>query len=417
MARRACASAAPGDRNTRLIAKVVLAFSLLLIGRGHEGVPELREAAGLVREAGSEELDVEYVLFAALGSAWYGDGSAHALLDPLLHDLRANGALGHLPFALYVSALADSRLGRLDRGRATAAEAADMAGDTGNLLWRMLSLGCLALLEAQRGDEQACRAAASESLRLRERADLFGGRDALDALGMLELSLGRPDRAIGYFERVNRHPAPGTDQQVVGRASAIDLIEAYARTETPPPTSMVEQLHRFTELEFPAGLAALLWRGRALLAGEQQFDDCFARALELQARSPSTFDTARTLLCYGERLRRAGRRRDARQHLEAALETFQRIGARLWSQRAAAELRAAGQLPATTGGGDSREALTVQELQVARFAGSGATNREIAAQLFLSVKTIEMHLGRVYRKLGVRSRTQLANVLRTDEVA
>jgi DNA-binding CsgD family transcriptional regulator len=312
----------------------------------------------------------------------------------------------------------------LDSGRTSAAEAAELAADTGDVLTRMISLGCLALVEAQLGDEPACRAHAAESRRLCGLGGLPNfGRDALDALGLLELSLGRPERAITPLEQANRYGAAPTDLSLLGRASSMDLIEAYTQIGTPVPPTMLEQLHRLTKLQAPA-LAALAWRARALLADPADFDDCFARALELHARAPSTFDTARTQLCYGQRLRRAGRRRDARQHLDAALDTFQSIGARLWSQRAAAELAAAGQPVPTPNplaanaqtpnrpapnlrAGDT---LTAQELQIARIAAAGATNREAAAQLFLSVKTIEMHLGRVYRKLGVRSRTQLANL-------
>ncbi|WP_162181206.1 helix-turn-helix transcriptional regulator [Rhodococcus wratislaviensis] len=183
------------------------------------------------------------------------------------------------------------------------------------------------------------------------------------------------------------------------------------------PTTTIEHLSRLTGMgELPAAVGSMLWRGRALLADEDHFDADFARSLELHSQGASPFDSALTQLCYGERLRRSGRRRDAREHLEAAYETFQRIGARLWAGRAATELTAAGQ-PAGPRPRDAGDELTAQELQVAQLAASGGTNREVAAQLFLSVKTIEMHLGRVYRKLGVRSRTQLANLLRDKEVA
>jgi regulatory LuxR family protein len=174
------------------------------------------------------------------------------------------------------------------------------------------------------------------------------------------------------------------------------------QTGTAVPPTMLEQLHRHTELEAPA-LAAALWRGRALLADPADMDDCFTRALEHHARAPATFDTARTRLCYGQRLRRAGRRRVARKHLDMALDIFQSIGARLWSQRATAELAAAGQpvpppnpLPASkqtpklrTPNLSAGDTLTPQQLQIARIAAAGASNREIAAQLFLSVKTID----------------------------
>ncbi|MGH3804890.1 MAG: helix-turn-helix transcriptional regulator, partial [Pseudonocardiaceae bacterium] len=286
-------------------------------------------------------------------------------------------------------------------------------------LMQCLSLGCLALLEAQRGDERACRQHAAESLRLSEAADLKSiARDSLDGLGLLELSLGRPDRAITYLEQANRYHAANAEAPVIGRPSSTDLLEAYVRAGKQAPSTMIVQLHTLTEKDThqPDTAAALHWRARALLADDDHYDEYFTRALELHARRGSPFDTARTQLCYGERLRRSGRRRGAREHLVPAYETFQRIGARLWAQRAATELSAAGQ-PASPSPRNPGEDLTAQELQVAQLAARGSTNREIAAQLFLSVKTIEMHLGRVYRKLGVRSRTQLANLLRDTEFA
>jgi DNA-binding CsgD family transcriptional regulator len=345
---------------------------------------------------------------------------ARELLDPLIHELRGAGAVGPLPFALYVSALADTQLGRLLSSRAAAVEAVELATGTGDALARMASLGCLALVEARLGDEQACRAHVAESLRLRDPGLRPGlGDEASDALGLLELSLGRPDRAIPPLERANRDVTG--EQPVIARSSSFDLIEAYARTGRPLRPAMLAQLHRLSELDGSASMAALAWRGRGLFADAQDFDECFNHALKLHRSAATTFDTARTLLCYGERLRRAGRRRDARNHLESAFESFRLIGAQLWTARAAAELATVGQpaQAASSAGPQSpaRHPLTAQERKVARLAAGGATNREIAATLFLSVKTVEMHLGRLYRKLGVRSRTQLANVYRGDEVA
>ena len=125
---------------------------------------------------------------------------------------------------------------------------------------------------------------------------------------------------------------------------------------------------------------------------------------------PTPFERARTELAWGERLRRSGRRTEARERLNGALQIFERLGAAPWAERARGELRASGQSVLTP---EQRleDALTPQELQVAVIVAGGATNREAAAALFLSVKTIEFHLGHVYRKLGIRSRTELAHVV------
>ena len=116
------------------------------------------------------------------------------------------------------------------------------------------------------------------------------------------------------------------------------------------------------------------------------------------------------MLCYGERLRRLRRPRDAREHLHEALETFERIGARPWAERARAELRASGERLRRRGTA-AHEQLTPQELQVSLAAADGLTNKEIGARLFLSPKTVEFHLSRTYRKLDVSSRVELARLL------
>jgi DNA-binding NarL/FixJ family response regulator len=128
------------------------------------------------------------------------------------------------------------------------------------------------------------------------------------------------------------------------------------------------------------------------------------------------FATARTALSYGERLRRSGRRVESRVQLRAALATFLRLCARPWAERAERELRTTGETVrrhATS----ATEHLSPQELQIGLVVAQGVTNREAGAQLFLSPKTIEYHLSRVYRKLGVRSRTELARLVAHQDTA
>ncbi len=155
--------------------------------------------------------------------------------------------------------------------------------------------------------------------------------------------------------------------------------------------------------------------GRGVLAPEEEFEAEFARAIELHGALASPFERARTELCLGERLRRARRRKEARTALRSALERFERLGAAPWAERARSELRASGETLRHRKAMAADE-LTPQELQVAMLVAKGATNRETGAALFLSPKTIETHLGRVYRKLNVRSRTELAALLARDEI-
>jgi DNA-binding CsgD family transcriptional regulator len=155
----------------------------------------------------------------------------------------------------------------------------------------------------------------------------------------------------------------------------------------------------------PAALAA---HCQGFVAAEG-YDAHFQKAINLQEQFTHASQHARTLLCYGERLRRARRRRDARVQLRAAIEIFDRLDARPWADRARAEMNASGQ---TIGQhGPAGERLTPQELQIALLVTQGRTNAEIGRAVFLSTRTVEFHLSRAYRKLGISSRTELAGRL------
>jgi DNA-binding CsgD family transcriptional regulator len=147
-----------------------------------------------------------------------------------------------------------------------------------------------------------------------------------------------------------------------------------------------------------------------MLSSDEDSDDLFRSALTSHERDPSDFERARTELCFGERLRRSRRQTDAREPLRSALATFDGLGADPWAERARIELTASGEAARRTAPSASNQ-LTPQELQVALVVGQGATNREAGVALFLSPKTVEAHLGRIYRKLNVHSRTELARVL------
>ena len=146
-------------------------------------------------------------------------------------------------------------------------------------------------------------------------------------------------------------------------------------------------------------------RCRGLL--DEDIDRHFGEALGFHDQTPMPFERARTELAYGARLRRVGRRSEAREHLRRALAAFDGLGADPWARRAREEIAASGAgLPAR--GGPRADELSPRERQTALAAAEGLTNREVAARLFVSEKTVERHLGSVYRKLGLRSRTELA---------
>jgi DNA-binding CsgD family transcriptional regulator len=163
----------------------------------------------------------------------------------------------------------------------------------------------------------------------------------------------------------------------------------------------------------PAG-DIVIARGKAMLAAAEDADAAFQECLALHAQLPVPFLHARTHLAYGELLRRQRRKTEARAQLRAAFEVFQRLGAVPWADRAASELRATGET-ARRRDVSTIDELTPQELQIARLVAEGGRNREIAGQLFLSPKTVEYHLRKVFQKLDVTSRTALASLVSSGE--
>jgi DNA-binding CsgD family transcriptional regulator len=264
------------------------------------------------------------------------------------------------------------------------------------------------------GQEGPCREHVDEAQACAARA---GTRSistyAQAALGLLELGLSRLENARSELE-----PLPEvTLSQGLAEPSVVcwqpDWIETNIRIGD--LDTAVQALTRF---EREAASVNRTWalaaadRCRGLVAADDEFEGHFERAFARYAHTLAPFERARTELCFGERLRRVGERRRAREQLARALHTFRGLRASPWAARAETELAAAGASPARSthslSGRGPQEVLTNQELQVALAIADGKSNKEAAAALFLSPKTIEFHLGHIYRKLGIRSRTQLA---------
>jgi ATP/maltotriose-dependent transcriptional regulator MalT len=335
---------------------------------------------------------------------------AQRQIDRAIASLRAAGALGPLAFYLAIEAELAFRRASWADGLAAAEEAAAIAEETGQTPIAGYALALLARLEGASGRDAECRA----HLGATERIAAASGSGALlswggHALGLLELGLGRHDEAIVALEPV----AAVWETESMRCAEVLpwrhDLIEAYVRVGRAPEArrqlrSLAEEAHA----SGGAGALALTARCRGLI--DPDHERHFEEALALHDRLPIPFDVARTRLCYGERLRRDRRRARAREQLEAALAGFDALGARPWADRARAELAAAG-APVPSPPASATESLTPRELQVALAVSRGATNREAAAALFVSEKTIERHLSAVYAKLGLRSRSELARHL------
>jgi DNA-binding CsgD family transcriptional regulator len=322
--------------------------------------------------------------------------------------LRERRLDGLLPAALGRLALAEAAEGRFDAAAETATEGLALARATEQGNCALVHRAVLAWVAAAHGREEECRSAAAEVLRLAARHELrVPAQVATAALGELELALGRPEEAFARFAQISDH--------VVGLVAAASLVEAAVRTDRrEAAVELVDGLERWVEA--PA-LRALLARCHALLDSD---DERLVDAVRLHAEAGRSFDEARTRLLYGESLRRARRRREAREHLQAALDAFERLDAAAWAARARSELRGSG-LTVRRADPSLLDRLTPQELQVARIVAAGATNKQVAAQLYLSPRTIDFHLRNVFAKLGITSRFQLAalraDVLDTGDVA
>jgi DNA-binding CsgD family transcriptional regulator len=225
------------------------------------------------------------------------------------------------------------------------------------------------------------------------------------------LTLGRPEEAVRQLEMVRELLDAGGIAEPGFIPYGADLVEANLRAgRSREAERALERFAGQVEQTKRRWGQSTVARCRGMLGDL----DAFETALQLHDADERPLERARTHLAYGERLRRGGRRVAAREELRRALELFMRHGAAPWAERARAELAASGETLRREH--EAREQLTPQELQVAFAVSSGATNREAAAQLFLSPKTIEFHLRNTYRKLGVSSRTQLANALRQDKI-
>jgi DNA-binding CsgD family transcriptional regulator len=220
--------------------------------------------------------------------------------------------------------------------------------------------------------------------------DLSRGRFDLAAERLTALGSGRPGGRHPYYELV----------------SAADLVEASVRSGRPEPPPAFTALERFAGAGAPFWASALVARCRALLAEGEPAASAYARALELHAAANRPFDLARTQLLYGEFLRRQRRRSDAREQLRSAVAAFELLGASAWEERARVELRATGETARKREPGTILE-LTPQEQQIAGLAAGGHSNKEIASQLFLSPRTVEYHLRKIFSKLGISSRAEL----------
>ena len=411
LSERAYEIADPDEPDQHLFALLPRGASLLMAGRPEEGLPFLEDAAAAFRNGGLLADEPRHLPWAALAAFWLGDGALMAVqAGKAVEWAREHAALATLPFAARLLARAQLITGHWPAARASLTESLEAARISGQAMHEAETLSTLAWLAAAQGRTDECSRLIDQGRQIAERCGLRWQNGLLGAEVMLELGLGVDNGSPGVT-RYRRSLAERPLRDTPANSTAPDLIEALIRMgETGPANELlapfIDEADRLGQ-PFPRAVGL---RCRALLADEATYEPLLQRSLDLHSLDQNVFAAARTRLVYGERLRRSGRRINAREQLHEALSVFERLEARPWAERARAELRATGERlrrcdPTTD------EELTPQELQIAMLVADGRTNREVGAQLFLSPKTIEWHLGHVYGKLGIRSRTELGRAL------
>ena len=311
----------------------------------------------------------------------------------------------------------EATLGHIPEATAAASEAVAVAGAIEAHSIAASALLTLAEMAADDGRTDECRRHADEAAALGERLDDEASRLASQiVLAGLASTEGRYDDVCVDLDPIaNRLRDRGVRDPTFLRYHT-ELIEAHIRRgDDAAARALLDELRTDAAALDCRWALATAERYEALLASEDDFDDRFRTALQLHGDAQVPLAEARTRLCYGERLRRARRRRDAREQLRAALATFDHLGAAAWSRRARAELEATGEkLPKRDP--TAPERLTPQELQIALQVAEGRSNRDVAAALFLSPKTIEYHLTHVYRKLNIHSRTELTRLFAVEQI-
>jgi DNA-binding CsgD family transcriptional regulator len=404
--RRAAALPSTGGEVDRVLVGLLIGIGSLQRGENAHELPRVLDAIA----RGDDFDEPRWLIWASGGAQLVGDRALAAeLLRRAISLARASGKRERLAPAL-VSFVLDGMIQGRHSVLGEASEGLTLSREAGLENLTTLFLATQAWFAAVRGQSEECRAYATEaSERARVSGAGLGAAISAWALSILDLTGGRPTEAAARLEALPAAP-PGAGHPYIALLSRPDLVEACARTgERERAKAALAALEGFAEPEGPGWARALVARCRALLAQGAEAEREFQRALDLHAEGDRAFDWARTALLYGEFLRRERRRIDARAHLREALEVFEQLGAAAWAHQARRELRASGET-ARRRDLSAIDELTPQELQVARFVAEGLSNKEVAAQLFLSPRTIDHHLRSVFAKLGITSRGKLSRL-------
>ncbi|MGH9290709.1 MAG: LuxR C-terminal-related transcriptional regulator [Acidimicrobiales bacterium] len=389
----------------------VAAFTAIYTRGYDEGAPLLRASLELFEHDDRVRAVPRRIGFASLAALAAGDfAAARRLGREFETTTRSLGALTLLIEALHCLGLCELGDGTLDAASTLYQEACELERALG---MRPAGEVSRLIVLAWQGETEDVRSRAPVLARDAKR-DGWGVnvQRAQYAMTLLELSHGN------YAEAAAAHRFdPINDDLPLSGFIAADLVEANTRggepTEAQRCLKWLEARARANATNLELGLAA---RARALVAASDTVERDYRTSIELLEQAGARLHCARSQLVFGEWLRRHKRRREARDQLRAATEGFDAMGAATFAERARTELRATGE-SARKRVDETRDALTPQEAHVARLAATGATNAEIATQLFISPKTVDYHLQKVFRKYGVSSRRALARRHNADGTA
>jgi DNA-binding CsgD family transcriptional regulator len=374
--------------------------------RGYEAsVPSLRQALEALGDQGLRAADDDrhrLWLACRVAVGLWDDEHAYVLADRNVRLAREAGALTVLPPALYVLAGVLMHIGELTHAAELAAEEAAITRAIGAAPLPHIRL----LLAAWRGRQaETAELYAAMVKDATGRGEGRGVTVAQYALAVLHNGLGDYDLALAAAA------GPCESDELVHSSLALpELVEAAVRAGRPDRAAAALQplssRARAAGTQWALGLEA---RSRALLSTGPAAEALYREAIERLSECRMATHLARTHLVYGEWLRRERRRQDAREQLRTAHELLSDMGAEAYAARAARELRATGEQPRSRTA-QPADALTLHELHIARLVATGATSKEVGAQLFLSPRTVDAHLRSIFRKLGLTSRRQLRNL-------
>jgi DNA-binding CsgD family transcriptional regulator len=385
-------------------ASIAAGIAELVAGSGGGGVATLEEGIGAIQDANDPELLCD----AAAAAVFTGDYTRTRLLaSRAASRCRETGALGTLAQALEALVIA-----QMDTNPRQAAASADeglrAARETDQVASEAIHLAILAAVAAFRGDRPTTEELAAQVIELdRAHGLAYPAAMAVAALCVLELGLGRPAQALQHYETLSTARGHRVAQLAATDFAMLAAVWSGRQDRARELLTTVGSWRWVREAD-SEWAAATLDRWRAMVAEGDEATALFERSLANQRRSARPFFEALTHLLLGEHLRRMRQRSAARPHFRTAMEIFERLDAVPWLIRARNELRATGEFVRRRD--DGTERLTPQELQVAQLVATGASTKAVAAQLYLSPRTVDSHLRQIFTKLGISSRAALRDV-------